>query len=346
MAALLTIVIPTFNRGKTLALLLGAITKQLEGLENQVNIIIGDNASTDETQSIAQSFLISYPTATILRHTENVGPEENFCRCLDRIQTKYFWIIGDDDLPKSFTLKPILRFLASKNPDLLYLNSEWIPAITNESNGIKLQFLSTIKLSRQEFSRYVNVWLTFISGMIVNRERLLRLQPDLNIRQFTGTSLVQLGWVLPLLMKGERFFFILQPCILATSGNSGGYKLLEVFAKNFPEILQLVCGKGSTEFNFVMRGLVRNYIPSLIWMCRFQTAKTFLQEDISRSTRSLRAYPTYWLLSFPILTSPKSIAYAFWFISRVFGVINRFSLRLKLILLKNPDIIAIERESL
>lgn len=337
MPALLTIVIPTFNRARTLALLLEALNKQLKGFENQVDIIVGDNASTDETQSITHSFLTSCPTAIILRHAKNIGPDENFCRCLDRVQTKYFWIIGDDDLPKSSILKSILEFLTAQNPDLLYLNSEWMPVITNENDGKKLDHLSAITLSRQEFSRQVNVWITFISGMIINRERLFFLQPDLNIRQFTGSSLVQLGWVLPLLMKGDRFLLIHQPCILATSGNSGGYKILEVFATNFLKILNIFFDEKSIESKLIRNGLIFNYIPSLVWMSRSGVPGNFLKEDILSSIKPLRRFIGYWILILPIWLLPRPIAYFFWIASRIYGRFIKITLPMRATLTRSTN---------
>src|ERR1700761_1591163 len=98
--ALLTIVVPTYNRRDNLALLLRALQPELAPLRESVAVLVSDNASTDGTQALTQEMQAQWPELVVQRHPANLGPDGNFASCVARVDTRYFWIIGDDDLPK------------------------------------------------------------------------------------------------------------------------------------------------------------------------------------------------------------------------------------------------------
>ena len=194
---LLTIAIPTFNRAQSLQLLLNTLVVELSGLEDQVDVIIADNASPDQTQDVTAAFKGAWPTAIVLRHDRNLGPDENFCACIDYGSSNFLWIIGDDDLPKTGVIRKLVSFLMKNKPDLLYFSSEWKVEIASSDCGEPIRDICAKARSRLQFSREVNVWMTFISTMIINLQLIKRMGSELDIRRFTGTNLVQLGWVLP-----------------------------------------------------------------------------------------------------------------------------------------------------
>ena len=55
MNKLLSICIPTYNRAQFLPALLESIITQINGHEDKVEIIVSDNASTDNTKQITQN---------------------------------------------------------------------------------------------------------------------------------------------------------------------------------------------------------------------------------------------------------------------------------------------------
>jgi glycosyltransferase involved in cell wall biosynthesis len=324
---LLTIIIPTYNRADHLSRLLKTLSIELNGLEKKVKIIIGDNASTDYTPSVTNLFLGTYPTVKIIRHAVNLGAEENFCKCIDVVDTSFFWIIGDDDLPKKNVISQVIKLLESQNPDLLYMKSEPLPYISGSKDGVPIKNIKATELTSYSFSREVNVWLTFISAMIVNLDRLRKLKPNVNIRQHIGTSLVQLSWVLPLLMVGDKFYIVFEKCILATSGNSGEYRLLTVFGKNFPMILDQECGPHSLQNSSIMKSLAWESLPRFIWMGRFKYSDYYMNEDFLGALNSFKGTFPYALIFWPLIRFPKPLAYAIWFLYRLIMKIERIIIK-------------------
>ncbi len=125
MKKLLSITIPTFNRAKELDNQLAWLAKEIKGFEDECEIIISDNCSTDNTQDVISKWqqVFSQTTFKSNKNRENIGWMRNFAYCLNSSTSQYTWIIGDDDLIFDGTLAYVLKAL-KENPDLslLYLN--------------------------------------------------------------------------------------------------------------------------------------------------------------------------------------------------------------------------------
>lgn len=267
MTRLLTIIVPTFNRAACLRMLLDALRAELRGLEDQVVVVIGDNASSDDTPAVTAAFADHWTPTRILRHEHNLGPDENFCRCVEKVDTPYFWIIGDDDLPRAGAIPLLMNLLQAQQPDLVYLSSRWTTTLTAHDEAGPVVDLRARQMDRQAFARTVHVWTTFISGAVVKRA----LAPNASLRRFTGSLLVQLGWVLGALRDGDRFVHVSEPCVLATAGNTGGYGVLKVFGNNFQRVAREALSNtvaNRTLAEAMIRRASIGFLPDLIWGIR------------------------------------------------------------------------------
>src|SRR5450432_824838 len=93
---LLTIAIPTYNRGRNLSNLLGSLAPQLKD-ESRVELIVSDNGSTDDTAAVVRQAAARGLRLTSLRNASNLGFDGNFLQCFHKATGKYFWLFGDDD---------------------------------------------------------------------------------------------------------------------------------------------------------------------------------------------------------------------------------------------------------
>ncbi|MBF9040347.1 glycosyltransferase [Rhodobacterales bacterium LSUCC0387] len=108
---LVSICIPTYNAGATLAETLTSIINQSY---KHLEILIVDNASTDNTVEVANRF--SDPRIKIHQNTENIGGEENFNRCISLAKGLYTAIYHADDLYTVEMVERQVNFLDS-NPE-------------------------------------------------------------------------------------------------------------------------------------------------------------------------------------------------------------------------------------
>lgn len=91
---LVSIGIPTYNRSKSL---IRALESALRQDYQNIEIIISDNASSDNTEELCQRYASKYPNIKYSRFPENLGPHENFKQVLKASSGDYFMWLADDD---------------------------------------------------------------------------------------------------------------------------------------------------------------------------------------------------------------------------------------------------------
>lgn len=91
---LITIGVPTYNRAKSLERALQSIHGQSY---ERYSVIISDNASSDDTGSVARAFERSDERFSYYRQPANVGPTANIRDLLERASGEYFMWLADDD---------------------------------------------------------------------------------------------------------------------------------------------------------------------------------------------------------------------------------------------------------
>lgn len=88
-----TIAIPTFNRSRYIG---KAIESVLEQTYQDFELLVIDNASTDNTEDVVHSFVdkrIRY-----VKNEKNIGIIGNWNKCVQLSSGKYLTILGDDDI--------------------------------------------------------------------------------------------------------------------------------------------------------------------------------------------------------------------------------------------------------
>lgn len=89
------ICVPAYNAGATLALTLESILCQTW---RELEVLVVDNASTDNTVAVAEAFCARDPRVRLLRFEENIGGEGNFSRCIKLAAGRYTAIFHADDI--------------------------------------------------------------------------------------------------------------------------------------------------------------------------------------------------------------------------------------------------------
>jgi glycosyltransferase involved in cell wall biosynthesis len=91
---LVTIAIPTYNRAEWF--LSSAIRSAVEQTYRNLQILVSDNCSIDNTEEVVTGFkdrrILYY------KHNINIGANNNFNFCVEQAKGKYFLLLHDDDL--------------------------------------------------------------------------------------------------------------------------------------------------------------------------------------------------------------------------------------------------------
>jgi FkbM family methyltransferase len=119
---LLSVCISTYNRAKWLALNLRNLANLLPNPIEEIEIVVCDNTSTDDTQEVVKPYL-PRTDFRYYRNPENVGMLGNLRVTAHHARGQYIWILGDDDLVRPGGIENVLQAIR-KNPELalVYLN--------------------------------------------------------------------------------------------------------------------------------------------------------------------------------------------------------------------------------
>lgn len=104
----MSIAIPTFNRPTELERCVRALLPQLSP---EIELLIVDNASDIPATQVLSDILASHAQLRIRieRNAYNIGGSANFLRCIERTDSEWLWLLGDDDVPKPNALETAVR---------------------------------------------------------------------------------------------------------------------------------------------------------------------------------------------------------------------------------------------
>ena len=110
MGFLLEILIPTYNRGAYLEKNINLLLSMIEQLniKDKVQIIVSNNASTDNTVNILQNF---HNNLIVYTQDINIGLEENAVFVLRKSSSKFSMFLGDDDFISKEYLEGVIKYI-------------------------------------------------------------------------------------------------------------------------------------------------------------------------------------------------------------------------------------------
>lgn len=93
--AKVTVAIPTYNRAE---LLRGCIESILAQDYQDLNLLVLDNASDDDTEEVVRSLFLQDQRIAYIKHETNLGFVRNWINIIELNQSQYLTIVPDDDL--------------------------------------------------------------------------------------------------------------------------------------------------------------------------------------------------------------------------------------------------------
>lgn len=106
----ITVAVCTYNRAEYLS---GSLQSILDQTYSDMDIVVYDNASTDNTGSVVRA--MGDNRITYIRNEKNLGQHGNFNRALSECKTEYIMIFHDDDIMMPHLVKTELEIM-DQNP--------------------------------------------------------------------------------------------------------------------------------------------------------------------------------------------------------------------------------------
>lgn len=321
---LLSIAVPTFNRARFLHELLTELCPQLLN-QPEVELLVADNASTDDTHKVIAEFQQIGLIFRYLRNETNIGSDANFLQCFDQSRGKYVWLIGDDDIVLPKAVSTLISLLRESEYSLVYLCPySFRTDFRAEFKDDKFRRFAQRIPNGVPFIRKVGTSIAFISAMIVNKNAWQSLEhPELS--QLIGSNLMHLGWLLPTLGGGGTDLIVWEKMIAARDGNTGAWGICQVFGYSLQKLMNLTLHQRQSIATELSNNTLRVWFPHMISQIRKATAGSLIQEDFRELLEPLHHRNwRYWFYVFPVATLPDLPARAWYFITQTANRAGRF----------------------
>lgn len=218
----LSICIPTYNRARYLDEAIASVAMQIT---DDVELVISDNASTDETGDVIAKWSKAIPSLVYFRWERNMGADNNFLKVVDLAQGEYCWLLGSDDQIKAGGIAAVLSRLGSD--DILLVDYVLMTRDMAREIGAR-KLLRVAPDSRyhicdaKDFSRYLSAveemsgLFAYISSIIFRRSKWLALETR---SDFIGSNWIHVTKALDIVRTGGRLHYVGMPLVLNRSGN-------------------------------------------------------------------------------------------------------------------------------
>jgi glycosyltransferase involved in cell wall biosynthesis len=203
----ISICIPQYNR-------IAFLVKSLERIKLQtfrdIEIVISDDCSTDDTEKQIRDLIPSYPFPVIYsRNAANIGYDANLRRSMELATGDYCFILGNDDsfnTPDS--LQALVEFLEKNNyPEVGFCN------MVEESSPDNVYGRAAqtgiigkgYQVALQHYSCF-----SFVAGLVYKKDAFERF----NTNKHDGSIYVQMYLAVVMISSGLRLFSVKEPIVL------------------------------------------------------------------------------------------------------------------------------------
>ena len=322
---LLTIAIPTYNRSANLALLLGMIAPQLKDL-GEIELLISDNASLDDTEEVVRRYLTCGLRCTYIRNQTNIGPDGNFLQCYFQAAGKYFWLFGDDDVIFPGALASIVRCLNRQEVDLVYLAPFGFVHSPNERQKANPSPVVFAFSDPCAFVHAVGLRGDFalISGIIVNKTRVESFS-HADFAEGRDTNLLQLGWTFTSL-RNFRQGLVFERGLFAVCEYKPQRKfdVVRVFGVNWFRLAQKYLEGTPAVLSTILDDQLYSWFPTNWYGMRRKPEHTRIVNPVRQMRPLYGNRLFFWVFTWPLLVLPMPLAGAWLAAVRGIRHIDRF----------------------
>lgn len=222
---LLTFAIITYNRSPYLKKSLDCVLRQL-GNDDLAEILVSDNASTDDTKRMVQERQKLYKNLRYHCNEKNVGAEANIHRAIRKSRGEYVLVAGDDDYFADGSLPGVIgRLVQHRGRALFHLRRAREPHRVYTGSGIAA------------YVRMVGYHMTWITSTIMRRDLYARI---IEPQKHDDTRIPQVYLQTEMLKQVPDFAVIAAPFMAIGSGDHppAAFNFIEVFIKHYVDLLK------------------------------------------------------------------------------------------------------------
>jgi len=216
----LSICLPTYNRANYLNKLLNIIKQQVFP---NVEIVISNNASIDNTQIVIEQFIKNNAHIKIVQINQptNIGFDKNVLSVIMAASGDYCWLVSDDDTILPDAINNILNLINSKPETSLFVtNYSRFDAKQNKITAKTMMNLPT-DIALNDCNKfyfiptpksYFYILGTNMITMSANIfKRSLWIEASQNTQQFIGLNFIHIFILTKIMSRHPSLYFISKP---------------------------------------------------------------------------------------------------------------------------------------
>lgn len=229
----LSICIATYNRAKFIGETLETIVHQLNDC---IEIVIVDGASTDNTSDILKPYILLYKNIKYFKLDKKGGVDQDYDKAVSFATGRMCWLFTDDDLIIDNAIELILTEI-NKDVSLIIVNSSiknynFKKIITNKILPLNINLTIQANETNKLFELIVP-YVSFIGCVIIERKLWL----ERNKQTYYGSEFVHVGVIFQKSLPGKTVI-LSEPLITIRLGNEQwSSRSFEIWLFKWPVLL-------------------------------------------------------------------------------------------------------------
>jgi abequosyltransferase len=257
----LSICMPTYNFGKFIGDALESIVKQAT---DEVEIVVLDGASTDNTSEVVGSFQARFPRLSYHRLDRRGGIDRDMARAVELANGEYCWLFSSDDVMREGALRDVLEEI-TLGFDVylcgLTLCTLDMQPIT-QHRILRLRCDEEFELANeQDRRRYFQLaettaaFFSFMGSLIVKRSRWDGIPFN---EAFDGTLWAHVARIFAMIPQGLRLKYLSQSFLYKRGDNDsfmdkGPGHRYQLAIEGYDRLAETFFPRGSVEANAIRR---------------------------------------------------------------------------------------------
>lgn len=296
---LLTIAIPTWNRAVKLQTALDILLPQIIEFKDDIEFIISDNASNDNTTEIVSIIKNKHSdfACVYYKQHENTGFFGNFHKCYELGTGKYFWLLSDDDYIFEGVIEQIINILRNNEVGAIFLN-DWT---INENLKQKLE---SEFVNKKDFFSNRPYRHSLISS-VIHRHNVKG--NDMIFEELKGNALIGYAVFLKAIYSYNKFAIIHGNALMVRNDSIIRFDALHIFTYDVNEIVEYIN-------NFYDKKVITKIINSFLKTNISKHFKSYRFENKYKNNnanfvffKKFYPYLNFWIFVFPFFLIPISI---------------------------------------
>ncbi len=227
---ILSVCIPTHNRAEFLSKNLETLAKLINN--QNIELVIGNDGSTDNTKEVVNSFIKKYPSIRLVHKyfKKRIFFDKNVIEIVKASSGEFCWLLGDDDVPQKSSITKIkLLVLKYPNLSLIHLNysrfDNLLQKITAKKmvNGINKDRLFKnyedyyFKRLKNSYFKFLGTHTITMSSDVINRKKWLKAV--VNLRKYVGHNFIHSFAIGTMIRDKNSIYFVAKPQVQYLSNN-------------------------------------------------------------------------------------------------------------------------------